>query len=234
MPNFHKQRIIGRIAKALLTLLIIAVNATILWRVFFSAAIPKSIKTISANETLQAAYAQYGTDLTLQYQDLSSVTRAESNAGYFGIPKCVFIEQANQVQIVFRYNNSTLRHLKEDYNLEETPTRDGEYFDISLVKTTDLTPDNLDDNDDETKLVFERFFPTGTAARETTTLYTYYRYTFDNITVEDDTAGIFIDCYYVNDIHYDENAYGTLCIYYNQLDWISYKLTSADKSALAD
>ena len=233
MSNYRAPRIIGRLIKLFFTLIILAINAILVWRVFFSAAIPDGIKTLTPNEQLSAAYAQYGDELTLRYQDLATITRAEQNYGYFSVPQCVFIPQANQVQIVFRYNNSTLEHLREDYALEQLPSREETLFDVTLVRTTDLTPENKEDNiKDVTTLAKERYMPTS-VERDTTTLYTYYRFVFDGITVEELTDGIFVDVYYVGDIHYEQSAYGTLCIYDYLSEWLPYKPSSADKKALA-
>ena len=225
-------RIAGRIFKHLFSLLIFAICCILLWRVFFSAQIPGNIKTMSPNDTLCAAYDQYGDELILRYQEQSTITRAERNYGYFSVERAVFIPQANQVQIIFRYNNSTIRHLAEDYGLEDLPSKDEELFDVTLVKTTDLTPDNKEDNLLPETLRHDRYFPSETVVRETTLLYTYYRYTFDGVTVDDLTDGVLIDVYYNQDVDYDQKAYGTLCIYHYESKWLEYNLTSADKKAL--
>lgn len=232
MSSRRTYRLIGRIIKAFFILLIVAVNALLIWRVFFSARIPSAVKGLAANDTLRAAYAENGSDLVLQYQDQASITRAENNAGYFSVVQCVFIPQANQVQVVFRYNNSTLKHLAEDYGLPETPSRDLTLFDVSLVRTTDLTPDNPDDNQDPATLSSERFFPSADVTRKQTALYTFIRYTFDGVTVLPDTDGVFFDVYYNEQIDYSASAYGTLCLYDCRDRWLTYKLSSADKQAL--
>lgn len=186
-----------------------------------------------AGERLSAAYAQYGDELQLLYQDQASITRAENNYGYFSVTQCVFIPEAGQVQIVVRYNNSTIRHLKEDYALEEMPSREDTLFDVTLVKTTDLTPDDPDDNLDPAKLSRERYSPSEGTVRATTALYTYCRYVFEGVCVDDLTVGVFADIYYVEDIDYDREAYGTLCLYDNLSEWLEYDLTKADRESLA-
>ena len=232
MPNFRTPRIIGRVIKTLFALFILAVNAILIWRVFFSASIPASVGTMLANDKLCAAYEQYGDELTLCYQEQATVTRAEHNYGYFSVTQCVFIPEAEQVQIVVRYNNSTLRHLAEDYGLAEIPSRDGTLFDVTLVKTTDLTPDDPDDNLDLANLSVERYAPSEGTVRDTTSLYTFYRYVFDNVSVDDVTVGVFADIYYVEDIDYESEAYGTLCLYDDLSEWKTYTLTAADRKAL--
>ena len=227
-------RIIRRVLKILASLLIIAVNTVLIWRIFFSASIPAQIKTLTPTDGLRAAYAQSGDALTLRYQEQATVTQSARSYGYFGVPQVVFIPEIQQVQLVFRYNDSTLKHLAKDYGLEATPDKALTHFDVTLLKTTDLTPDNKEDNIVPETLSSERFFPTTAyTERDTTSLYTYYRYVFDGVTIEDVTAGIFVDVYYVGDVNYEKLPYGTLCLYDAPMPWISYKLTSADKKELA-
>lgn len=232
MPNFRTPRIVGRVIKFLFALFILSVNAILIWRVFISTGMPKEIGTLLMNDRLSAAYEQYGDGLTFRRQEQATVTKAEYNYGYFSVTQCVFIPEAEQVQIVVRYNNSTLKHLAQDYGLAEIPSRDLTLFDVTLVKTTDLTPNDKSDNTDPTRLSVERYYPSEEFLRDTTTLYTFYRYVFDGVTVDDVTDGVFADIYYVDDIDYNERAYGTLCLYSAVDEWEPYQLTSADRKAL--
>lgn len=233
MSRSRAPRLIGGILKAVFILLIMTVCAILLWRVLFSGD-PRSVKKLAVNPTLAQAYAEHGNDLVLQYQNQATITRAEDCYGYFSVTRCVFIPQANQVQIVFRYNNSTLRHLKEDYGLAKIPEKSGTYYDVTLLRTTDLTPDDPDDNfTDPASLACDRYFANAEPVRTETALYTYFRYTFDNVTVEDLTDGVYVDVYYLGDLNYEEKPYGTLCIYDTYSEWIPYRLTGADRKALA-
>lgn len=231
MPNFRRQRVIGWVIRSLAVLFVLAINTLLLWRIFFSANIPEEIDTLSVNQALLDAYDVHGDDLQLLYQDQATVTRAEKNYGYFAVPKCTFIPEANQVQVVFRYNNGTLTNLAEDYALDSVPARDAELFDVSLVVTVDKTPDNADDNTDPATLEKRRVAPTE-SKRATTTLYTYYLYVFENVSVAADTAGVFVDVYYLDDVNYDEEAYGTLCLYSPDDEWLEHSFTRSDKDAL--
>ena len=58
------------------------------------------------------------------------------------------------------------------------------------------------------------------------------RVDYEGVTIEDDTAAIYVDVYRPEDVEYKVEPYGTLCIYYNQLEWLEYRLSSADKKAL--
>ena len=112
-------------------------------------------------------------------------------------------------------------------------------FDVTLVTSKDLTPNNREDNytDDGTTpecLELKRYYPTAVCTtRDTTSLYTYYRFVFDNVTVDELTVGVFADVYYNADIDYNARAYGTLCLYWNEDVWIAYPLSANDKAALA-
>jgi hypothetical protein len=133
---------------------------------------------------------------------------------------------------VFRYNNSTLRHLAEDYGLAEIPDKAGEYFDVTLLHVTDLTPDTDADNNDPAALSSIRYKPTD-VKRDTTSLYTYYRYVFDGIHVDEQAIShVFLDVYYLNDLNYEKDPYGTLLLYDQLHEWLPYDLTKADKKAL--
>ena len=235
MPDFRGPRIAKRVTRGLFVLFVLFVNAILIWRIFFSTAIPKTVGTMLPNEALSAACEVYGEDLTLRYQKQDEVTSAKHNYGYFGVVQCVFIPEAKQVQIVVRYNNSTLRHLALDYGLDEIPSKDLHLFDVTLIKTTDLTPDVADDDlTDTSTFSTTRYFPSETYVRDTTQLYTYYRYVFDGVEVDDLTIGVFADFYYVEDIDYDARAYGTLCLCDSRSPWVAYEPSRADQKALGN
>ncbi|MBQ7335779.1 MAG: hypothetical protein IJW92_04845 [Clostridia bacterium] len=232
MPNGRTARIIRKVIKSIGLFIVLLVNGILVWRLC-SSGDPATMKVLTVNEPLLQAYEIYGDGITLQYQEQTTMTRTEKNYGYFGVTQCVFIPQANQVQIVFRYNNSTINHLADDYGLSEIPSKDQTLYDVTLVMTTDRTPENRDDNLDPDQLILTRYQPTS-YTRDTTTLYTYYRYVFDGVSVDELTVGVFADIYYVEDIDYNAAPYGTLCLYDDESEWLPYKLTSDDKKALAE
>lgn len=232
MPDFRTHRVVGRVVKLTLTLFVFAVTAILLWRVFFSANIPDSLSAISVNDHTRTAYSAHGDDLILQYQNQKSLTYGKQNAGYFGVAEYYFIPQADQVQVVLRYNNSTLKHLAEDYGLAEIPDKSGAYFDVTLLHVTDLTPDNEADNADPATLLSVRYQPTE-VKRDTTSLYTYYRLVFDGVHIDEQAVShVFLDVYYVDDLDYEKAPYGTLLLYDHLHEWLPRELTKADKKAL--
>ncbi len=232
MQNTHTPRLIGRVVKFSVLILILLVNGILIFRLC-SSGDPATMQNLIINEPLKKAYAAHGDDLILQYQNQSTITRGEKNSGYFSVTQYVFIPEANQVQLVFRYNNSTIKHLKEDYGLSEMPSKEDELFDVTLVMTTDLTPEDPEDNSDPKTLSVQRFYPSA-ATRDTTSnaLYTYYRFVFEGIGIAPDTVGVFADVYYEGDLNYEKEAYGTLCLYDHLSKWVRANLTSADREAL--
>jgi len=232
MSGRRTARIIGTVVKLTAVLLIFSVCGVLIWRMC-SSGDPESMNTLTPNEALCAAYEDNGGELTLRYQYQSTITRGENNAGYFSVTQYVFIPEAKQVQLVFRYNNSTLQYLARDYGLSEIPSKDGTYFDVTLVRTTDLTPENREDNINPATLEKTRYTPSAVyTTRDTSPLYTYYRYVFEGVELEELTLGVFADIYYVEDIDYEKEAYGRLCLYDDRSKWINRALSDADRAAL--
>ena len=219
-------KIIGRIIKYFFFFIIIAINAIMLWRIFFSGD-PSEIKPLVANEKLVSVYNEKGNDLVLKTQK----QKALAESGRFSVTDCVFIPEADQIQITVRYNNSTLRRLAEDFELSTAPEKKDELFDITVVKTTDLTPENDEDNLKRENLKEERFYPAGEPKTAYTSLYTYKKFIFDNIEWED-AVGLFLDIYYVGDMDYSDVPYDALCIYDALMDMDERGLSGADKRAL--
>ena len=232
MAQGHNMRVFWRVVKWSISLLLCIICGILLWRVF-SSGDPKEVKYLMGNDALYEAYEEKGKDLVLQYQMQDTITLAEYNRGYFSITQYVFIPDARQVQLVFRYNNSTIEHLARDYGLDAVPDKSEELFDLTLVTTKDLTPDNQEDNEDEGCLAMERYYPT-TAIRTETSLYTYYRFVFDNVEVTPDMLYVFADIYYKGDLNYEERAYGTLCLYDDASLWVDYKLSRTERKMLKD
>lgn len=212
----------------------------LLWRVF-SSATPKTMETISVNDAVYEAYEEDG-ELFAFYQKQASITRAERNAGYFSVAHTAIIPEANQIQVVLRYNNSTIRRLKEDKALTETPQRDEDLFDISLFCTVDLTPENKEDNaklSDEGTRTFR--VSSKQVAKEEKNLYNYRKFVFDFEECGEDLEelidsglllAVYADVYYVEDMNFEEEAYGTLCLYDYKTKKEEIKLSSKDIEAI--
>lgn len=228
--HFRTPFLIGRIIKISLIVFVIAINLLVIWRVFFSASIPKDIKTVAPNQTLCEVYREYGAKMTVQYQDQYTINYDKGREGAFGVPTYIYIPEAKQIQVVFRYNNSTLRRLAEEYGMTELPDKDSEYFDVTLLQVTDLTPEDLTDKEE----ALNRIAPTS-KTRDTTLLYTYYRYVFDGVEIDPNAvSSMFLDVYYLGDLHYDQKPYGSLLLYTYSAEWRDVGLTAKDKKVLQD
>lgn len=235
-------RITGKTLRFLFFLVIFSVIAFLLWRMI-SSDDPKSMKTLTPNEKLVTAYERQGENLLLFRQTQNKMTYAASNYGYFGITDCIFIPDANQIQLVFRYNNATIRHLTEDYALEKTPERSEELYDVTLLFAIDRTPENSEDNDgnDPDSVSFLRLHPVSVTSDEKN-VYNYRRFVFDldeaglslaDLTQENGLLlAVYADIYYNQDIRYDESAYGTLCIYDYSQEKQTAALEKQDRKAL--
>lgn len=213
-------RIAGIVLKLLVAALVGLTVGVILWRVFFSANTPGKIAEITPDEALVAAYREKGDNLRIFRQDQYPTTTADRNRGYFTVTRAYFYPDANEVQFIFRYNNSTLEHLKEDYHLDTVPEKSGDWFDLSVV---------VKDKSGTSR----RYHAEAEPVRAETALYTYYRVTVKGIRVTDDTEGVFVDIYYKDDVNYLTDAYGTLCIYSYDGENIYESLGTKDKQRLA-
>ncbi len=236
---------LGKVVKFLFVCLVLTVFVFMGWRIFSTGA-PDGIKTLIPNEKLSAAYAEKGEGLYIFEQKYDDITRAERNSGYFAVPEAVFIPEIDQAQIIFRYNNSTIRRVAEDLKLETVPDREQDLFDVSLVFYIDLTPDNPNDNDDVNSegLKKIRVKPTEKIC-ERTTLYNFYRYSFDFENAEEPIdmsqlmedgllIAVHAEFYYGSEPDYTETPYGALNLYYHLRSNYDVKMSTKDKKALEE
>ena len=232
-------RIMKITVKAVCLTVIFGTILFFLWRAFISTIIPDEVDGLAPNDTLQAAWLaarESGEELTYFSQMQDETTTAEHNYSYFTAKEVAFIEDANQIQLLFRYNNSTIRSLVKDYNLPTTPDRTADLYDISLYVAYDLTPNDATDNDgnDPESVKFVRYFPSSTLSAQSL-MYNYRRITFDGIDMnvtENPVLAVYVDVYYVEDVDYEKDSYGTLCIYDYATTKDYYDLTDDEIKAL--
>ena len=231
----YKWRIASFIFKTVCSLFIAAVVLLLLWRIIDNANDPASMNTVIPNSALCEAYTENDGKLTTFSQEQTMYTRGEKNSGYFAITQSLFIKEAEQLQFVFRYNNSTLKYTQRDYGLDKLPDRSEDVYDITVLIMYDLTPDNVTDNDGKTPeaVRYERFYASD-MIRAQKTLYNYRKFVFDGIQLTDDVIAVYVDIYYKGDVNYDEKPYGSLLVYYNEDENIPYKLSNADKKAIEE
>ena len=137
-------RILGKTIKYAFILLIILINVFLIWRVSITSD-PATVKSLSPNDALTKAYEKNPSLDSMFTQEQRSTTSTDRNYGYFSVSQVVFIPEANQIQMIFKYNNGTLRRTQEDFGLESAPSRDEDVYDVSLLIVTDRTPDNKED-----------------------------------------------------------------------------------------
>ena len=229
-----RAKITKKILRVVGWIIFCSVLGVLFWGMCSTSNDPASVSTLMVNEKLAGIYSIEGDSMEIYYQNLDMFTRGDENYGYFAATRSLIIPEAEQVQVVFRYNISTLRYLAEDYpdDFEGTPDRNADIFDVSLVKVIDLTPDNAEDNDNEEFLRFERYFP-ATSVKDQTNRHNYERFLFESIDCED-ALEVYVSIYYKGDLDYEKDAYGTIQIYTSDEDEIrcKYILTNNDKKAL--
>ncbi len=235
----------GRLLKFLFICLTLTICIFLLWRVF-STGTPDRLDHLTPNDKLNQLYYQQGEELYAFNQVYDTMTRAERNEGYFGVPDAVFIPEINQAQIVFRYNNSTIKALANDYSLSAVPDREEELFDVTLLVYIDLTPENTEDNYNiGTDTVRTVRIPCTVKEGAKSTLYNFYRYVFDFENGEEPLdlqelmdsgtlIAIHTQIYYKGDLDYEKTAYGALCIYDYRRENIRVNLSKNDKKALGE
>ncbi|MBQ9416181.1 MAG: hypothetical protein IJU20_05005 [Clostridia bacterium] len=223
-------RRLSTILKIMIVAFVIGVNILIIWRMA-SSGDPKEIRTLMVNDATLKAYLDPEVPFEGYYQEQNTITRTKEAYGYFSVTQVVILPSAHQVQIVFRYNRSTVKHLQQDYGLEEMPSFDEDLYDVTLVLTEDLTPEDRGDNQDPQTIKLMRYYPSE-VKKEQKSVYQYRRLVFDQVDITEDTIGAFVDVYYNRDIRYEESAYGTLCIYDDESERKTYVFSKRDMAAL--
>ena len=233
----------GRFIKFAFFCIVLSVVIFFAWRTF-STGTPKELKALIPNEKLNEAYAAKGDGLYMFTQNYDPITRADRNYGYFSVPEAVFIPDANQAQIVFRYNNSTLRSVATDYERDTALARGEEHFDVTLVLYLDLTPNNPDDNyETNSQSVKALRVHSSQKTSGSSTLYNFYRYVFDFDEADINIASLMeskkiiavhAQVYYVDDLDYNKEAYGAICLYDSRLTDRPVELSKTDKKILKE
>ncbi len=199
--------IMGHVLRGLFALLIIFVCAFLIWRVAFSQKPPKEMRSITGNEVLRAALDEHETLTLLTQKTQVSYTEASDNQAYFRYDWCVFIEEANQVQLLFFYNNSTLEKVQEEQGLAKELPNGEVVFDVVLTQYIDVTPEGHTGDPVTEK---KEFLPVSCEVDTNRNgMYTFFRYTFDGVALAD-TVVIYLDVYYEQ----LSDSLGTLRLYH--------------------
>ena len=248
MSKSTTSRIIGWAVRLLIGAMIFSVVGVLLWRIF-SSGDPASMTVLQPNEQVYTAYQKEGEQLQILHQQHDTIIREGPAKGYFSVTQSEFIPAADQLQITFRYNNSTLKYVAEDYGKDAPLERGKDWFDVTVTVAYDLTPENDSDNDinDAASVRFERYQPSA-CVKDTKNLYNYERLTFDGIDICDgfdqegkpimraDVLAVYVDIYFNEDVDYEKEPLGTLLIYLygNERRVLVDTLDKKDIAALED
>ncbi len=233
--------------KLIILTVILLVVGIFVWR-FITSTPPSELMTLSPNEKLADKYKEKGS-VVLVTQEQNTITRTEANYGYFAVADVVFIPEIEQLQILIKYNDSTLKALKTDYaedfshlDKKEYPDSEKDWYDVSVVLARDITPDDKDDNLGNSRESVElvRIKPTEVTESMHVNRYSYRRLVFDNVPIDDLTLAVYADFFYVGDVAYEnadfdiytDSAYGTLCLYTFADKTLEVKLTNDDIKAI--
>lgn len=241
----HPMHKLGKILGPIFIGACLLLTALLFLRICSQNNMPKEMETISVNDSLKTAYAEKGDQLSVIYQDYNiysteSKVRLDNNGklienagkAYFAVPQAIFIPDAKQLQLVLRYNNSTLKYLAEDYKelCPTVPDRSEDVYDITIVKVVDLTPENPDDNDNPKYLAEERYTISDIKSAQKQ-LHNYRRITFEDFEL-DGALRVYLSIYYKGAVDYEKDPYATVTIYESEKKDLSYKLTKNDIKAL--
>jgi len=223
--------VVGQILKWGARVIIWGIVALVLWRVIFSGRVPKNMTTLTPSDAVAQAYQ--ANTLSMFTQECAPVNMDGETAGYFWVCQALFIPGSDQVQVLLRYNNSTLEHIAEDFGLGEdgVPARSEDVLDVTLAVWIDPDPDN--DTTTDRELV--RIHPTGEPLSDQTAMYNYRRYVFDGVDIQNaNIINMSVDVYYKGSVNYDRAAYGSIVVYEPRYEKLAYTLTGRDKRALQD
>lgn len=231
------------IVKAIGSLLVFGTILFFLWRAFISTIVPPEVRQLSPNLPLKEAYEAAlveGREMTIfrQPNQYDTTTVRDKNYSYFSAKDACFLPEADQIQLLFRYNNATIRHLVQDYELDKTPPRSDELYDVTLYVLYDLTPwDQTDNEGDVPEAVKGVRYHASSSQPAQSLIYNYRRLTFDGVELtntETPVLAVFVDIYYLGDLNYEAEAYGTICIYDYKTESTYGTLSEKEISALKE
>lgn len=219
--------ILGHVVRFLFVLLLIGMITVLLWRVVFSQDPPDGFDQISGNDVLREALHTNG-KITVLTQDQVKYTEGADNYAYFNLDYCYFFKEADQVQLLLFYNNSTLEHLAEDRGLAAVPPRGEEIFSLKMTQYLDVTPEDHAKAGENDILTEERVLAPSRCEITTNSLYTFLRYTFDGVDLDADTVVIYLD------MCYEGESYGTLRLYHRESETTERLLSGKEQDIVLE
>lgn len=205
----------GKIAKITLKTLILGISlfiyAFFIFRLCSTQEAPESVSSVVWNETACAAYAADPDGFQILTQEPATFI---TDDGRFWISDVVYLPQAKQLQLTVKYNDSTLKYLKQAL---ANQTSDPNSTDTAAVLSADdiILPDEPFDYSvlDNSGTRYHEY----TAAADRVQNYNYRRLVFENIVIPENAA-FYIDMYYVGAVDYAAIPYGSLLAWNTALD----------------
>lgn len=176
---------------------------------------PESMEKYAWTESMISFQKKYPDSFTVQkinentysYQYLAS-------DGKFAVNNIFITETGGgkaQIQLTVRYNNSTIKYLKNDYNLLSDPV--GEPFIYILT--------------DSSGNMYRSYLYT----KDKKAVYNYRHIIFDDVDISDilnltDEYSLMLDIYYIDDVSIGNSIYGSMpvfkCIYTDEFGYVGY------------
>ena len=190
----------GKIAKISIKAVVLFISLFIytffIFRLCSTGEAPKSVSGIVWNETTRAAYEADPSGFQIFTQEPATFI---TNDGRFWVSDVVYLPQAKQLQLTIKYNDSTLKYLRQaladdmEISVDEVILPD-EPFDYSLLSNGGVRYQDY------------------TSTAEKNQNYNYRRIVFENVVIEENTTH-YVDMYYIGAIDYTAIPYGSLLVW---------------------
>ena len=199
----------GKVAKITFKVVILGISLFIysffIFRLCSTQDAPKSVSSIIWNETTRAAYQVNPEEFQILSQEPSTFI---TDNGRFWISDVVYLPQAKQLQLTIKYNDSTLKYLKEALAKQQAEAETAETVNGQDVILPEIVlPDEPFDYSilDNSGVRYHEY--ASISDREQN--YNYRRLVFENIEIPEHAA-FYVDMYYVGAIDYSAIPYGSL------------------------
>ncbi len=226
--------------KLLFVALVLFVYGFLMFRMCSLDSLPNELDDLVITEGMKNAYAQGGGDNFI-YQRKNLFNTDDKTYGLFAVPSYVIVKGADEIQVVFRYNVSTLEKVAEELELPSVPDRNTEgLFDLTL--TLKHSVDDIVEVEEGQETVdydqpenhYMTLIKPDRVEHFKEGKHNYVRCIFKSVGFdENDTLGIFLNVYYRDNVNYEELPLGTVRLYHYTTTNKIYPLTKNDREALS-
>ena len=224
-PKSYFLWIVWHVLRALFVALIAFICLFLGWRMVFSKRPAKELRTLSDNAILSAAYEENGTITVMEQPEQVRYTEGEDNYADYHVGWCVFLEEADQVQLLFLYNNSTLRDVSEKLNISPALSRGEDVVGVELLVLVDVSPEGHEGE----PVIEERVVRATSCEMGANRLYTFSRYTFDGVDISDDVKVVYLDIYYEDG---ERTELGTMRLYHAESEAAYRSLSGKEETII--